>query len=342
VTALQNALSTTSADKVIVFGYSHGALVAEHWLKKHLADSKTYPAPSPKVLSFVVIGNPTRAFGGSGATLAGEVWPQSDYQVIDIARQYDRPADFPNNPASPYYRLAVRNATRGATSGGLHDYTRVNIYDPANAVWTSADGNITYVLVPTQYVPILGVFAPLMPERNAELKAQIETAYIRPVPFPNTDPALPATSPTSALSTSLISDPTVAPEHTTVPMSLTPTAATDTTDPAPTATEPTTINRLDTGTAADDTTPTPTLGDAGNGAPTGPTIAAPAATPLLDTAGAATPSTTTATKNTLATSSTNGNDGATDTANETSSVTAQPNNKKAATVKAGRDSGSHR
>src|SRR5215213_10953930 len=43
VTALQNALSTTSADKIIVFGYSHGALVAEHWLKKHLADPNTYP-----------------------------------------------------------------------------------------------------------------------------------------------------------------------------------------------------------------------------------------------------------------------------------------------------------
>ncbi len=256
VPALQNAITATLATQppptnVIVFGYSNGAMVAEQWLKQHLTDPNR---PSSAVLSFVVMGNPTRAFGGSGA-FHGEVWPTSDYQVIDVARQYDGPADYPNNPASPYYFLALRNAHRGFISG-LHDYRLVNIDDPANAVWTSADGNITYVLAPTQYVPILGVFAPLFPARNAELKAQIETAYIRPVPFPTTtQSASPAISPAaaSALSTLVVFDPTVAPQQTTVSLSLAPAATAETTDSVPTATGPNTTTSTNTGPPAADT-----------------------------------------------------------------------------------------
>src|SRR6516225_1919322 len=61
VTALQDALTPPPAGKIIVFGYSHGAEVVEQWLAQHLTDPNI---PSPEVLSFVVIGNPTRAFGG--------------------------------------------------------------------------------------------------------------------------------------------------------------------------------------------------------------------------------------------------------------------------------------
>ncbi|HEY7054447.1 MAG TPA: PE-PPE domain-containing protein [Mycobacterium sp.] len=248
VAALQNALTTTPTTQppptnIIVFGYSNGAMVAEQWLKQHLTDPNV---PSSAVLSLVVMGNPTRAGSGSGA-LHGEVWPQSDYQVIDVARQYDGPADFPNNPTSRYYLLAIRNAHAGFI-GGLHDYTNVNINDPANAVWTSPDGNITYVLVPTQYVPILGVFAPLFPALNAKRKAEIETAYIRPVPFPTmTPPALPATSPASALSTSVVSEPTVGPAHTAAPVDRTLAPLADTSHSVPTAAGSKETNDTDTG-----------------------------------------------------------------------------------------------
>ena len=205
VAALQAALSTTSADKIVVFGYSEGATVVGKWLAQHIDDPNI---PSPEVLSFVVVGNPTRASTGI-AVANGVDFPQSSYQVIDVARQYDGVADFPNNPDSPYYFLAVRNATRGTLFGGLHNYSSVDIYDPANAVWTSEDGNTTYVLAPTQNVPILGGFANLFPEWNAQLKAEIETAYIRPVPFPTT------TTPASTLP-SAFAEPSPAPEHTTM------------------------------------------------------------------------------------------------------------------------------
>ena len=69
--------------------------------------------PSPNVLSFVVIGNPTNAFFGANALGIGEVWPQSPYQVIDVSAEYDGVSDFPNNPSSAYYWLAVANAEAG-------------------------------------------------------------------------------------------------------------------------------------------------------------------------------------------------------------------------------------
>ncbi len=103
ITALEDALATTSAEtadgKIIVFGYSNGALVAEQWLEQHLNDPNI---PSPERLSFVVIGNPAR-----------DLWPDSPYQVIDVSRQYDAASDYPNNLASPYYMLAVMNAGAG-------------------------------------------------------------------------------------------------------------------------------------------------------------------------------------------------------------------------------------
>jgi hypothetical protein len=314
VNALQKAVSTTSADRIVVFGYSEGATAVAKWLMQHINDPDI---PSPDVMSFLLIGNPTRAFGGI-ATPNGVIWPQSNYEVLDIARQYDGVADFPTNTESPYYWLAAVNATVGSLIGHLHNYSKVDINDPANAVWTSADvgepGDITYVLTPTKNVPILGVAAFFLPSLNARLKANIETAYIRPVPFPTITP--PASSPTPSPSTSVVSDPTVAPEQTTVPLSLTPTTAIAATDPAPTATEARKTRRLGMGTAA--------LADA-------VTPIFPRATqPRLNRAGAATRSTTTATKNTTAASST---DGATANPDDPSSVF-HGNNKKASGTQA--------
>jgi diacyltrehalose acyltransferase len=236
VTALQDAVTTTSADKIIVFGYSNGALVAEQWLEQHVNDPNV---PSPDRLSFVVIGNPAR-----------DSWPESPYQVIDVSRQYDAASDYPNNPDSPYYMLAVMNAGAGFWINHLN-YRDLDLDDPANAVWRV--GNTTYVLTPAPELPLLAGLAPYFPALNEQLKAAIETAYIRPVPFPTTDePPVPeaASAAASELRTSVVSDPTAAPDHTTVPLSLAP---------APTAaiaTELNATNSTNTGAPAAGTVPT--------------------------------------------------------------------------------------
>ena len=199
LTALEKALATTSAGKVIVYGYSNGAEVAEAWLAEHLDDPG---APSPDVLSFVLFGNPTRDSGDG----QHEVWTQSPYQIIDVARQYDGMADLPNNKESPHYLLAAINASIGFWT--IHtNYNRVDIHSPANAVWQV--GNVTYIRTPTQNLPILGVMALFLPSLNERMKAQIETAYIRPVPFPTAiqSPLPPATEPVVSTAPAVASSP---------------------------------------------------------------------------------------------------------------------------------------
>ncbi|HZN82026.1 MAG TPA: PE-PPE domain-containing protein, partial [Mycobacterium sp.] len=120
VIALDNAIKSTPGE-IIVFGYSNGAQIVSQWLTQHANDPT---APSPDRLSFVLIGNPTRAYGGTSAPM-----PQTKYLVTDIAREYDVAADYPNNPKSRYYSLAVNNAWAGFFS--IHaNYWDVNQYDP--------------------------------------------------------------------------------------------------------------------------------------------------------------------------------------------------------------------
>jgi diacyltrehalose acyltransferase len=277
VPILNDAINSTSGS-VIVFGFSEGAQVAEQWVIQHANDPN-----APKNLMFVVIGNSTRAFGGSlnsGSGSFGEVWPQSQYQVIDVARQYDFAADFPNNPSSPYFLVAVVNALAGGL--GTHDYSGVNINDPANTVWKV--GNITYVLAPTQNLPLvdglrgLGSTA-LADQLQAQLKPLVDQAYNRNYPGiiqPGVIAAQPAaaaitpapstmsapvvahsTAPAaaSALSASVVSDPTVAPPNASVTVSLPP--AQVATDSAPTSTGPQRANGNGRAVADTETTTTP-------------------------------------------------------------------------------------
>ena len=94
VRALDEAINDPSnAGPKIVYAHSSGGIVAAQWLEEHGDD---YDARSNGPLSFVVMGNPTRAYGGANVPW-GEVWPETDYQVIDVARQYDPAADFPDD-----------------------------------------------------------------------------------------------------------------------------------------------------------------------------------------------------------------------------------------------------
>ena len=192
VTAFDAALKAASAsgEPIIVSGYSQGGQVAQQWLIQHLDDPN---APSPQDLTFVLFGNSTRLYGGSLVYFGGQfgglgdVWPTSPYSVIDVARQYEYSADMPDNIFSPFYGLAFANALAGGWY--LHDYVSVEqpsaINDPANTVWKV--GNITYVLIPTENLPLLdplrqfGLTA-LADALNAPLKALIDTAYNRDYP----------------------------------------------------------------------------------------------------------------------------------------------------------------
>lgn len=155
----------------VVFSYSEGARSVTGWLKEHADDPD---APSPDELSFVVIGNPTRAYGGSDSA----VMPQTQYQVIDISRQYDFASDFPDNP---FNLLTLLNSLAAFTV--IHTaYEDVDMYDPANIVWK--EGNTTYVFVPTENLPLLEPLrqlglTDLADALNGPLKEIVERGYDR-------------------------------------------------------------------------------------------------------------------------------------------------------------------
>jgi pimeloyl-ACP methyl ester carboxylesterase len=307
VTAIETAIDTTP-DTKIVFGYSQGAVVVTRWLEQHADDPD---APSPDELSFVLIGNSTRAYGGANARSI-VVMPQTQYQVIDVARQYDMAADFPDNP---FNLLALANALAGFTF--IHiDYEGVDINDPANAVWT--EGNTTYILVPTQNLPLLeplrmiGLTAQA-DALNGPLKEIVEQGYNRPVPFPTTTQPVTVSSPAQVAAVSQFSPPSARQQSVAVQDSVATTANTQDSQaqppaahPASTATGPEKANGTGKGVAVADTVTTTTPPDPAHVLGTVKTITPPAAQPGLDNAIEAKRSTTAPTTHITAASTADG------------------------------------
>ncbi|MCV7072194.1 PE-PPE domain-containing protein [Mycobacterium rufum] len=181
VVALDAAIATTPAP-VIVMGYSQEAIVAGHWLREHAAEPGV---PTPQDLSFVLVGNPARAFGGAYVPL-GDTTPQTQYTVTDIARQYDLFADFPNKPFSPFFLLAVENARWGQDGApGLHRG------EPRRPGQRAVDGRQHHVCAGADARPAAAAALRtlgcdrLADALNAPLKAMVDRAYRRPVPFPD-------------------------------------------------------------------------------------------------------------------------------------------------------------
>lgn len=172
---LQSALTLdTTEGPLVVFGYSQGARVVSQWLEEY-ADAPG--ARTPDQLSIVLIGNPDRKHGGAHVHL-GQITPETQYDVVDVSREYDMASDWPDRPLN---LLALANAYAGMRY--IHiDYAGVDIYDPGNYVWK--EGNTTYVFVPTENIPLLeplrrmGLDA-LADQLNAPLKAKIDRAYDR-------------------------------------------------------------------------------------------------------------------------------------------------------------------
>jgi len=171
---LETALvADTSGLPHIVFGYSQGARVVANWLEEYAGAED---APSPEQLSFVLIGNPGRKHGGAHV-IWDQVTPDTQYDVLDVARQYDLTADRPDH----WSPLARANAYAGLAQLHGH-YEDVDIYAPTNYVWK--ENNTTYVFVPTDDLPLLTPLRrlglnDLADALNDPLKERIEKAYDR-------------------------------------------------------------------------------------------------------------------------------------------------------------------
>ena len=181
---LDAALTSTDGPKV-VFGHSLGAVVASNWLKNYGPNSSV-PADE---LSFVLIGNSVRKYGGELTTpgISALFFPHSypipantPYTVTDFARQYDGFADFPQLTGNLSDNMwALLNSISG--EGNVHPhYNDVTLDDSAN-VWHT-EGNISWVWSPTWPLPIFGLAQNAISQIEDEaLRASVEGGYNRPI-----------------------------------------------------------------------------------------------------------------------------------------------------------------
>ncbi|MGW4096568.1 PE-PPE domain-containing protein [Mycobacterium sp. NPDC004974] len=194
VLSLDNDIRTTPGKKVVV-GYSQSGTIATRE-KRHLDYLRSQGAtglPSPDDLSFLLLANPNRPNGGILARFPGlyvpildvmfdGATPDDEYKTIDVAREYDLIADFPEYPLN---LLADINAFMGYFQ--LHPYygpDQVNLDDPSTYE-SYTQGNTTYYRVRTQNLPILqplrdlGVHPALIHLIEPVLRTLIELGYDR-------------------------------------------------------------------------------------------------------------------------------------------------------------------
>jgi hypothetical protein len=190
--AIHQVLTTThppSPDNpVTVVGYSEGAVAASHEVSAWLPTSS---------VAFVLIGNPERPVGGILARLpagtyipvlgltGGNATPSTGAPVVMVTQQYDGIADAPDYL---FNVVADVNALLGAYY--LHGNANYFAVDPTaagNIVTTSADGNMTDILVPAApgalplFVPLAqaGVPQAILVALDPAVRAIIETGYDR-------------------------------------------------------------------------------------------------------------------------------------------------------------------
>lgn len=166
VRALETALRTIPGPK-LVFAHSQGAQVCSRWLRLNAASH--LPGPSPDEVSFLLIGNPLRKYGGYiigkpevGGQIGLPTPNDTPFQVTDVKMQYDGWADVPTGPGL----LAKLNATRGQNGRHCYGYLTADLDDPARKVYV--ENTTTYVMIPGKpNIPLVS-------------QAAIEKSYDRP------------------------------------------------------------------------------------------------------------------------------------------------------------------
>lgn len=175
--ALRAAFGVTAPPTVVV-GFSQGATIATHWLQQTAGSAD---APAPEDLSFVLAANPKRKYGGVRSGFA-EPTPHTEYDVVDIAIEYDGAADFPTNPLN---LLALANALAGFAYFHVPGYNNIDLETADKLVWK--EGNTTYVLIRRENLPLLEPLRRLGLDEladalNGPLKKAIDAAYDRNYP----------------------------------------------------------------------------------------------------------------------------------------------------------------
>lgn len=186
-----------AGEAVVLFGHSQGGQVIYSDLRRWAADPGS--APDPATVSWVSIGNPENRYGGKRPKTSevNNPWLPADtaYHGLEVIRQYDGWADWPDDSTN---LIAVANAMVGMFTTHT-DYWKVDINDPHNVRYTpdlpgGGPGNVTYVWVPNDTLPLVRWAGPLAPALDNALRPLVEKAYSRPVTIPDPTPPAAATT----------------------------------------------------------------------------------------------------------------------------------------------------
>lgn len=165
VDALDKLVKSIPGEK-IVYGHSQGAQVASRWLREHATD---FDAPPESLLSFLLIGNPLRKYGGYiigkpevGGMIGLPTPNDTQYMVTDVKMQYDGWADVPTR--STFF--ANWNASVGRGDRHCFGYRNADLHDPSRKVYQ--ENTTEYVMLPGK--SLLAFVS----------QSKIEEAYSRP------------------------------------------------------------------------------------------------------------------------------------------------------------------
>jgi hypothetical protein len=181
---LIDAINAQPADgpPIVAFGHSQGGQVIYTAVRRWLADPAN--APDPANVSWVSIGNPENAFGG--VKKQDGLPPNTPYKGIEVIKEYDGWADA---PSGPFNLLSWLNAQVGRSTTHVWGYFDVDLNSPDNTYYRPTDingnpGNITYVFVPNDTLPLIemtGILAPLLnPILDPILRPIVDAGYSRP------------------------------------------------------------------------------------------------------------------------------------------------------------------
>lgn len=192
--------------KIVLFAASYGAVMVGSWLERFGPTSSV----GPDRLSVILIGNSARRYGGVLRDTGVDLVPtDTRYTVLDIKRQYDGWADWPDRSAVPdgldgltwdnIQQSIAGVGTQAGQNAWLGMSTVHPAYDdvdvPNDEFFEVAKGNITYRVYTTYPCPLtqnrypIGQYIPsFISARDAELRPMIELKYDRIEGVPKIEP----------------------------------------------------------------------------------------------------------------------------------------------------------
>jgi hypothetical protein len=179
----------SSGQPIIVFGFSQSAVIAVMAKRRLAAQYPVGTADPVPDIQFALIGDLDRPNGGlmTRFNVDGPAPVHTNFETVDIARQYDGFADFPLYPIN---FIADLNALAGMVY--VHTQYQAVSLDPLSPRYVPGTtkqqvGDTVYYTIPTGHLPLLqplrdlGVPEPLLAAVEPALKVIVEAGYDRTI-----------------------------------------------------------------------------------------------------------------------------------------------------------------